>query len=86
MAFEAIKMVWDWEKDPTNEFYVEPVEYEREPVNGFKYPMKKVDGIYVFNDVINVGCLKSLKIRSDDAFIIGFPKSGKYNKSTILMI
>ena len=76
MAIEAIKLIWEWEKDPASEFYVKPEEFETQIVPGYKYPMKTKHGIFLFNDVVNITCIKELKIRPEDTFIIGFPKSG----------
>ena len=80
MAKEAINMLIEWEKDENNkDFYVKPEEFETEPVKGLTNPIKKRDGIYVPNEIINLACVKNIKLREEDTFVIGFPKSGKNN-------
>lgn len=77
MNSEIIKTIFDWQKDPTNELYIKPEEFEIEPIKGYKDGVKKRDGLLVFNAVINMSMAKNLTLRPDDTFIIGYPKSGK---------
>lgn len=76
MELEVVKQVLEWQKDPNSEFYVKPDEFEREPVKGFEHPVKKKDGVFLQEDLVSVSLLKEFQLRSDDIFIIGFPKSG----------
>ena len=79
MEFEALKMIIEWEKEPGNEFYIEPENFETENLKGFEVPIKKKDSIILLNDLINFSMLKTFKPRKDDIFVIGFPKSGYIN-------
>lgn len=76
MEIEGIKLIVEWEKDENNEFYIKPENFETENVKGFVQPIKKLDGILLFNNVINLSDFKNFTLRNDDTFIIGFPKSG----------
>ena len=78
MSIEAVKLVTDWQKDPTSELYIKPDEFEKVKINGFKDPVNTYDGILLSNEVINISELKDLELRKEDTFIIGFPKSGMY--------
>ena len=78
LSVEAIKLIYEWQSDPTNEFYIKPETFEMENIKGFNGPIKKLDGTLIMNDVINLSNLKYLKIKDNDTFIIGFPKSGAY--------
>ena len=50
--------------------------FETEHLNGFKYPTKKVGNFLIPNKVINLSNLKTMPIRNDDVFLLGYPKSG----------
>lgn len=76
MSIDAVKLIAEWQKDPTNDFYIKPDEFETVTIPGFNGPLKIYDGILLFNEVINISELKNLNLRSEDTFIIGFPKSG----------
>ena len=76
LSVDAVNLIYEWQKDPNNGFYIRPEEFETETIDGFNGPIKKKDGILIMNDVLNISDLKNLKLRKDDAFIIGFPKSG----------
>lgn len=58
--------------------YIKPEKFECEPVQGFKYFIKKRNGIHVPNTVISLACIKNLKPQKDDVFIIAYPRSGKH--------
>lgn len=76
LSLEAVKLIFEWQEDPTSEFYIKPDTFEMENVKGFNGPIKKLDGTLIMNDVVNLSNLKNLKLRDTDTFIIGFPKSG----------
>lgn len=76
LSVEAVKLILEWSKDPSSEFYIKPDEFDIETPEGFKGPVKKYQEILLMNEVTNISKLKDLKIRNDDTFIIGFPKSG----------
>lgn len=59
------------------EFTVPEEEFERVPVNGLKHGLKKRNNMYLPQIVRNVSAVQNAKIREDDLFVIGFPKSGK---------
>ena len=64
----------------------ENFETETVSVSSFKYDLKKRDGRYLPKYIRNLSLIKSLEIRSDDAFIIGYPKSGRKSRYLILII
>ena len=74
-----MKLILQWEKEPGNEFYIEPEQFETEYLKGFEVPIKKKDSIFLLNDLVNFSMLKTFKPKSDDIFICGFPKSGYIN-------
>ena len=62
--------------DETSENYVKQEVFETEHLKGFKDPTKKVGDFFIANSVINMSNLKTMCIRNDDVFLIGYPKSG----------
>lgn len=80
MNAELIKQIIEWNKDPEHDFYIKPEKFDIVPVKGFKNGLKKRDGILLQNMVVNLECVKNLELKKDDAFVIGFPKSGMNSK------
>ena len=64
--------------DETSEYYVKREDFEYEQLHGYKDPTKKVNGLYIANAIINLSNLKTMTIRNDDVFLVGYPKSGWY--------
>ena len=64
--------------DETSEYYVKQEVFEYEQLHGYKDPTKKVNELYIANAIINLSNLKTMTIRNDDVFLVGYPKSGWY--------
>lgn len=84
LSVDAVKLVLEWQKDPNSEFYIKPDDFEIENIKGFNGPINKYDGILLMNEVVNISKLKNFKLRNDDIFVIGFPKSGNLTFRIIL--
>ena len=79
MSEQEGKTIINKMNDETSEFYVKPDEFETEELKGFKPPIKKSQGVYLDNPIINLSNLKNMTVRNDDVFLIGFQKSGFFN-------
>lgn len=55
---------------------IEEEGFENEQIPGLRLGLKKKDGCYLPNYVRNISVIKSLELRKDDTFVIGYPKSG----------
>ena len=62
--------------DPNSVYYVEDKKYKYAPVKGFENGLKKLDDIYLCSFNRNISLVRDMKLRKDDVFICGFPKSG----------
>jgi hypothetical protein len=62
--------------DSTSQFFVEDKNYEVARVQGMRSGLKTVDDIYMPLLIKNLDLVKQMRVRSDDTFVIGFPKSG----------
>jgi hypothetical protein len=63
-------------RDKNSAYYVEDENYEIEQIKGFKNGLKKHEGTYLSIIIRNVSLLKNIKLRENDTFVIGYPKSG----------
>lgn len=63
-------------KDKSSDFYIEEQEFEKELFNGYLVEFKKCKSMLLPSMVINVDSIKTLELRQDDTFVVGFPKSG----------
>jgi hypothetical protein len=73
---EQIDKLYGIQNDTHSEFYIEPEEFEIVRAKSAKNGLKKRDGVLLSNFTINLSSVKNLELRSDDTFVIGFPKSG----------
>lgn len=80
---EEMRIVIKGFDDPTSPFYVEPEDFEKVSIDGLKYGLKIRDGILLPNFVRNLSMIKSLELRGDDTFILGFMKSGIHFRKQI---
>ena len=55
---------------------IEEEEFKTEKINGLRLGLKVKDDCYLPNYVRNLSIVKTLDLRSDDTFVIGYPKSG----------
>nr|QVK45629.1 sulfotransferase [Brachionus paranguensis] len=62
--------------DKTSEFYIEEEEFKEELVEGNEFKLKKFENIFLPGLVRNLSSIKSLELRPDDTFVVGYPKSG----------
>lgn len=53
-------------------------DYETEQLPGFSDKIRKHKNIYLIDFVKNLSIVKKFKIKNDDVFIVGMPKSGNY--------
>ncbi len=63
--------------DPTSEYYVEDENLEVVPVKGTKFGLKHKNGVNMPMFIRNLSVTKSMQLKPDDTFVIGYPKSGK---------
>lgn len=76
---EALKeMEWYYkqEEDKNSEYYVPLEEFKIVPMKNINNGYKLRDGIHLPMYIRNLSFVKTQEIRSDDVFVIGFPKSG----------
>lgn len=59
-----------------SKYYVEDENLEVVPIKGVQKGLKKVDDIYVPTLIKNVSLAKTMPLREDDTFVIGYPRSG----------
>jgi hypothetical protein len=59
-----------------SKYHVEEIEYPRIQVPFINGSCKLVDSIVLPSFIKNLDVIKNLKLRSDDCFVIGIPKSG----------
>lgn len=62
--------------DEKSEFYVKPELFQNEQLKGFKNPTNKSNDVYLLNLIITCSDLKTMPMRNDDVFLVGYPKSG----------
>lgn len=55
---------------------IEEDKFQNEKIPGFELGLNKKDGCYFPNYVRNLSLVKTLELRKDDTFVIGYPKSG----------
>lgn len=55
---------------------IEEEEFQNEKIDGLRLGLKVKDGCYLPNYVRNLSIIKSLELKKDDTFVIGYPKSG----------
>ena len=81
------EVVEDKEKDEVSKENEIDKEILIESVKGTQNGMKLVNGVYFPLYVENLNLIKSMKVRSDDIFIIGYPKSGmKWTQELVWII
>ena len=59
-----------------SKYFVEDKNYKFVPVKGFKNGLKKIDDMHLNILNRNISLVRTMKLREDDVFICGFPKSG----------
>ena len=57
---------------------VEIEKFDSEEVPCLKNGLKKSNGNYLPNYIRNLSIIKTMELRNDDTFVIGYPKSGMY--------
>ncbi|CAF0817408.1 unnamed protein product, partial [Brachionus calyciflorus] len=62
--------------DKNSEFYIEEQEFEHELIEGHSVEFLRYKNMLFPNIIKNIHTVKHLKLRSDDTFVIGYPKSG----------
>nr|QNH68010.1 sulfotransferase-like protein 3 [Brachionus koreanus] len=62
--------------DKSSEFYIEEEKFSEEYVEGSEFKFKKIENIFLPVIVRNLSSIKTLELRPDDIFVVGFPKSG----------
>jgi hypothetical protein len=63
-------------KERTGKYIIEEEFFEKVAVPGFTHGFKRIHGVNIYNGFRNASLVKNLKIKSDDIFMITFPKSG----------
>jgi hypothetical protein len=63
-------------QDPSSPYFVNEENLEIVPVQGMSKGLKRVDDIYLPTLVKNLSLAKTIQVRNQDTFVIGYPKSG----------
>lgn len=74
---EIIQTMIEQDEDKDGEYYVENEKFERIELETVKNGYKLRDGVPFVDIIRNLSLVKSMELREDDIFSIGYPKSGK---------